>query len=102
MNVKSRLKNQAGFTLVELLVIVAIISILASIALAKYSEASELAKTKAWEYNSSIVNRAYATYRTPGQYRLLPAGYSIALVCDLSSGSTPGSATDATRIRRAT
>jgi len=97
MNAKSRLKDQAGFTLVELLIIVAIIAILASIALAKYSEASELTKTKAWEYNSSIVNKAYATYRALAGNSYVPAdketGISFLgafLNSTLKNGDLPG------------
>jgi len=97
LTVYSLLKRQAGFTLIELLIVIAIIGILATVAIAKFSDATDQAKTKTWEYNSSIVNRAYALYRAMPGNSYVPAdnetGVSFLsgfLSSTLQNGDLPG------------
>ena len=52
----TRQKKQLGFTLVELLVVVAILGALAMIAIPRMTQATEKAKAKACETNVKLIN----------------------------------------------
>ncbi|NLN41168.1 MAG: prepilin-type N-terminal cleavage/methylation domain-containing protein [Clostridiales bacterium] len=57
-------KNQKGFTLVELMVVVVIIGILVAIAIPVYNEVRDKAKQNAGEANKKIIERAIEVYLT--------------------------------------
>ena len=60
MNVRALRKQQAGFTLIELVMVIAVIGILASIALMKFSSSNAASQQAVCDYNKSIGERAYA------------------------------------------
>jgi len=66
MNVRALRKQQTGFTLIELVIVIAIIAILAGIALMKFYNASSPSQQAVCDYNISIGERAYSTYQTMG------------------------------------
>lgn len=62
MALQKRLKNQKGFTLVELMVIIVVLGILAAIAIANYQESIAIANGKAILTNLRIINDAIERY----------------------------------------
>jgi len=66
MNVRALRKQQAGFTLIELVIVIAVIGILASIALMKFYDSSTSSKQAVCDYNRNIGEKAYATYLAMG------------------------------------
>ena len=66
MKIKQLIQRKAGFTLVELSVVIAILSILAGIAVMKISSANEQAKTNTCLYNRGVAERAYSVYLANG------------------------------------
>lgn len=59
-------KNQKGFTLVELMVVVVIIGILVAIAIPVYNEVQDKAKRNAEKANIKIIESAIQVYLTDG------------------------------------
>lgn len=56
------MKKKKGFTLIELIVVIAILALLASIAIPKYMHTQEKAKAAAHNTNVEVVKQAAATY----------------------------------------
>lgn len=56
------MKKKKGFTLIELIVVIAILALLASIAIPKYMHTQEKAKVAAHNTNVEIIKQAAATY----------------------------------------
>lgn len=62
--IKKLKKNQKGFTLVELMVVVVIIGVLVAIAIPVYNEVQDKAKRNAEEANIKIIESAIQVYLT--------------------------------------
>ena len=82
------MKNQKGFTLIELMIVVAIIAILAAIALPAYSDYTKKAKVSEVILAASAVRTAVSEYAA-GNGALPPAGWNPeAQSSDFVSGVT--------------
>jgi len=82
-------RNNKGFTLVELMVVVIIIGILVTIAIPVYTGAQEKAQITAIQANSRIVNSAIALYASNNS-GAFPASADAAALMTLLTGSTLG------------
>ena len=63
MKMRSKMQNQKGFTLVELMVVVVILGILVAIAVPVYSNVTKQANQKAVESNLRIIDGAVMQYQ---------------------------------------
>ena len=66
MNVRAIRKRQDGFTLIELVMVIAVIGILASIALMKFSSSSAASRQAVCDYNRNIGEKAFSAYLAMG------------------------------------
>lgn len=73
-------KNNKGFTLVEILIVVVIIGILVAIAVPVFVDVSDNARHSVWKYNSSYLVKILAwniyKYEGPDRYAPNTEGYS--------------------------
>lgn len=86
-------KKRKGFTLAELVVVVTILGILAVIAVARFSKATESAKMRTFESNHRIMVSAITMYMADNNGSQPPAGTNLAPYLSQSSGTA---ATDVT------
>lgn len=95
------MKNRKGFTLIELMIVIAIIGILAAMAIPNFKKAREQAREKACYSNIRVLLGAIEMYNmdhsvmlnSPDQSKLLgAAGYlKAAVVCPETGGTYEGS-----------
>ena len=76
-NLKKILKNKKGFTLVELMVVVAIMGILVAIAVPTYSSVTASAAKKTCDSNVKTLNSAVAVVKAENN-GVLPEDFEIA------------------------
>lgn len=92
MNLRKKLTNQKGFTLIELMVVIAIIGILAAIAIPKMSSATDSAKIAKIQADLRTISGAEAIYYSQqGSYTsdmsvLVSAGLLASTVTPPTSG----------------
>ena len=86
---KKRMSNRKGFTLVELLVVVAIIGILAAIAVPRFTDASNSAKVAKIQADLRTIDSAIAVYYAKNKAYPTAAQIVDAANGTLSSFPTP-------------
>ena len=76
-------KKQSGFTLIELMVVVAILAIIASIALPSYNEHARKGRRAAGAACvTAVAQRLERVYTTDLSYAAAPAAGTLAAACD--------------------
>ncbi len=75
-------KHQSGFTLIELMIVVAIVSILATLALPRFQVFQAKAKRSEATYNLGVIYKLQEAYRIEnGQYGSLLFGGDYSMAC---------------------
>ncbi|MEG0895095.1 MAG: prepilin-type N-terminal cleavage/methylation domain-containing protein [Oscillospiraceae bacterium] len=79
---KKLFKNKKGFTLVELMVVVAIMAVLVAVAIPIYNNTTEKAKVSAHESNISIIGSSIEILKTDESFTTPTAGLDITPTSD--------------------
>lgn len=77
MNKVLKAKKRKGFTLIELVIVVAIIGILALMVIPQFNNVTKDAKVKTYEANCQVVVSAYAMYQAGNEGKLPTAGTDL-------------------------
>ena len=60
--IQKKLKNKKGFTLIELIIVIAILGIIAAIAIPRFNGIQETSKEKADDVTAKMIEKAAETY----------------------------------------
>lgn len=77
MNKVLKAKKRKGFTLIELVIVVAIIGILALMVIPQFNNVTKDAKIKTYEANCQVVVSAYAMYQAGNEGKLPTSGTAL-------------------------
>lgn len=94
----THLKNSRAFTLIELMIVVAIVAILAAVAVPSYMKFQSKAKTAEASNNLAVIRAGQETYRAENDAYLICAATPAAVPSGIVATWTAGGAADFAKI----